>query len=68
MALPMGHNLVVTCSPPERVGMTLTRARNYRFFRTHELHRSPQCDRHQQLAVLIEFELTEFHFYSMFAV
>lgn len=46
----------------------LTRARNYGFCRTHELYRSPQCDRHQQLAVLIEFDLTEFHFYSMFAV
>lgn len=68
MALPMGHNLVVTRSSLERVGMTLTRARNYRFCRTHELYRSPQCDRRQQLAVLIEFDLTEFHFYSVFVV
>jgi hypothetical protein len=62
MTLAMGHNLVVTRSSLERVGMTLARARNYRFCRTHELHRGPRCDRRQQLAVLIEFDLTEFHF------
>lgn len=62
LPLPMGHNLVVTRSSLERVGMTLARARNYRFYRTHELHRGPQCDRRQQLAVLIEFDLAEFHF------
>lgn len=62
MALPVGHNLVVTRSSLEHVGMTLPRALNYRFCRTHELHRSPWCDRRQQLAVLIEFDLTEFHF------